>query len=432
MRKYIKSVRDRLNDNTTSWNETKVAEKNVLEASSTTYDKNSRFGILENGAWVTPDRFDELVTKVGPLYELTVPAGETYIITGKERNAYSPGSDYASAFASSFSESGAGDNIVPDGIKVTQGLGDFRDGQEEGVPLIFEGDDAKFGTYQNNVLSNVVSLKNGEWDFDPFGSEDFDYDVTRFAVKREEGNFYGSGSQNLFMKLRDVETGKESYKKVAETGDPQDPIVDVFNLFNQVKVENTSTSPYTFSVGPLQYYNEGPEVPSRSKTSRKRNLNVDAGFADTAGTVIAIYRKDPDNIEVPVTARVAGKAATDGEIDLREIHPDYLTFGDTDPDLDGNWGPPEGLRQRETGLQEFDAPEEVSIQTDSGRMRGEQVSSVDYDGQEGQGSSPDTIAAEVARDSENINEYNLFVAVAKHEDTTVDIERFKLLTSEAW
>jgi len=61
----------------TSWNEQKRAPKQALEASSTTYAKNSRFGLFENGEWVTPDGFDELVTKNNSLYELTVPAGET-------------------------------------------------------------------------------------------------------------------------------------------------------------------------------------------------------------------------------------------------------------------------------------------------------------------------------------------------------------------
>lgn len=421
---------DRLDNNSTSWNETKVANKDVTESSSTTYARNSRFGLLENGDWVTPDRFDELATPVGPLYEFTVPAGDTYIVTGKERNAYAPGADYTSAFATQYSDNGPEGNILPEGITATQGLGDFRDGQEEGVALVFEPDDAKFGTFQNNTLSNVKT--KDEWGFDPFASSDFAYDTTRFAVKREEGNFYGSGSQRLYMKLRNVETGKESYKKITEVGDPSNPIVDVFNLFNQVKVENTSGSPFTFSIGPLQYANEGSNAPGRGKTSAKRDLNVDAGFTDTAGTVIAVYRKDPDNIEVPVSARVAGKAGTNGEVELREVHPDYLTFGATDPDVDGNWGPPAGLRQRETGLQEFDAPTEVTIQTDSSRMRGEQASYAAYDFTSGGGPIEGTSQPAKAEDSENINEFNYFAAVVKHEDTSENVDRYQLLTNEGW
>lgn len=64
----------------TSWNEQKTAPKQALEASSTTYAKNSRFGLFENGEWVTPDRFDELVTKNNSLYQLTGPAGALYRI----------------------------------------------------------------------------------------------------------------------------------------------------------------------------------------------------------------------------------------------------------------------------------------------------------------------------------------------------------------
>ena len=78
----------------------KQHQKQALEASSTTYDKNSRFGLFEDGEWVTPERFDELVTRRNTLYELTVPRGETYIVIGKERNGYTSGSDYTSAFTS--------------------------------------------------------------------------------------------------------------------------------------------------------------------------------------------------------------------------------------------------------------------------------------------------------------------------------------------
>ena len=279
----------------TSWNEQKTAPKQALEASSTTYAKNSRFGLFENGEWVTPDRFDELVTKINSLYELTVPPGETYIVTGKERNAYTPGSDYTSGFASQFKEAGEGENITPEGIRITQGLGDFRDGQEQGIPLIFENEDALFATYQDNQLENVKSLNDDDWKFDPFESEEFQYDITKFAVKRKEGNLYGSGSQRLYFKLRNQD-GEEEYLKIAETADSDNPVIDQYNLFNQVKVENNSNEPYTFSVGPLQYYSEGPEIRTRRRISTDygpdaEGINVDASLTDVAGTVIGVYRK---------------------------------------------------------------------------------------------------------------------------------------------
>jgi len=332
----------------TSWNEVKAVGKTAIEASSTTYDKNSRFILFVDNDLKTPQEFDNLVTKNGPLYEMEVQPGETYVIQGKSRNNYVPGLDYTSAFSSQYSESGADDSITPPGIRIIQGLGDFKEGtltgvanpdagNLQGIPIVFEENDAKVGLYQNGSLSSVKSLNNGEWINNPFKMSDFEYDITKFAVKRIEGNLYGSGSQNIHLKLRDKDTGEEEYLKVAEVGDPDEPAIDSFNLYNSIRVEADAsrTEPFTFSVGPLQFFNEGGiDVPIRRKESTKRNLNVDATFGDTVGTVVAVYRKDPSNPEVPIQMRCGGKAQTNGRVELREVHRDNIDFGTLDPDID--------------------------------------------------------------------------------------------------
>jgi hypothetical protein len=437
------SIAEQFDNNSSSWNEVNVAGKTTIEASSTTFARNSRFVLFVDNDFKTPAEFDNLVTKVGPLYQMTVQPGETYTIQGKERNEYSPGVDYTSAFASQFSESGAGDNIVPEGVKVVQGLGDFLEGtitdsavqdagEKEGFPLIFEPDDATFGVYRNSNLVQSKSLNNGEWIKNPFELDQYQYDVTRFAVKREEGNLYGSGSQRLFMKLRDIETGEEEYLKVAEVGDPSEAIVNRYNLFNTIQVSVDATGdPYTFSIGPVHYFVEGDiNIPIRRKNSPLRNVPVNATFGDTAGTVFAVYRKDPNNKEVPLDLRCGGKAQTNGRIELREVHPNYIDFGTIDPTNDANWGPPPELRQRETAVQALDfTVGDVSLATDSNRMRGEQGSAVEYSGQSTSGGSSD---AAVAGESERLSEFDYTVAVAKHQSTSEDIIRYELITQEFW
>lgn len=426
-----------------SWNEVKTAGKNVVEASSTIYAKNSRFLLFVDNDLKTPQEFDNLVTKNGAVYEMEVQPGETYVIQGKSRNNYVPGLDYTSAFSSQFSESGDGDKITPTGVKIIQGLGDFKEGTLtgvanpdagvfQGIPLIFTENDAKFGLYQGGQLTNEKSLKEGEWEENPFEFQDYQYDITKFAVKRQEGNLYGSGSQRLYLKLRNLD-GKEKYLKVGEVGDDQNPAIDNFNLFNTVRVEVSEerNSPFTFSTGPIQFFNEGRvDVPTRRKRSTKRDLPVNSTFGDTTGTVIAVYRKNPDNVEVPIQMRCAGKAETNGRIEIREIHRDFVNFGTIDPDDDANWGPPALLRQRETGLQELDIqPGDVTISSSNNRAEGEQGTVVEYDGQATSGGSSQPRSSE---DAERANEYHYFVATARHQSTAENIVRYDLLTEEEW
>lgn len=427
----------------TSWNETKTSGKVAIEASSTTYSRNSRFVLFVDNEFKTPEEFNQLVTEVPPLYELTVQPGETYVVQGKERNQYVPGLDYTSAFGSQFNDSGPEGQYTPDGVSIEVGLGDFKSGQlsntavqsagqYEGVPLRFEPDEVTFGLYRDGNLENPKRLTENEWEMNPFESEKFEYDIEKFTVKREEGNFYGSGSQNIFFKLRDVDTGKEEYIKVAETGDDIEPAINQFNLFNTIRVDlDPDADPFTFSFGPLQYFNEGNiEVPQRRKRSTKRNLPVNDDFSSASGTVISVYRKDPDNVEVPIQIRCGGKAETNGRVEIREVHPNYVDFGTIDPTVDGNWNSPEGLRQRETGLQELDmSVGDVTLQSEGGEPRGEQGAVAEYDGQAQAGGSSSPTTSE---DAERVSEYNYYVAAVKHQSTGQDMIRFDLFTLEEW
>jgi len=433
----------RANKNSTSWNEVKVAQKKVFESSNTVHKKNSRFSLFVNGDYKTPDEFDSVVNINKPLYEMTVQPGDTYVVQGKERNPYLPGTDYVSGFASQFNDSGPDGQYVADGVKIILGLGNYlsgtltnsaqeNGGTKQGTALVIEPNEVTVGLYRDGNLKNQKRLTEGEWIFDPFTADDYDYNIEKFAVKRVEGNLYGSGSQNLHFKLRDVDTGEEKYMKVAETGDDEEPALNEFNLFNSVLVDvDASASSFTFSIGPLQYYNNtNSSLPFRRKRSTKRNLNVNATFGDTTGTVMTVYRKDPDNLEVPVAFRVGAKAQTNGRVELREVHPNYLDFGTIDETNDANWGAPEKLRQRETAMQELTAmtPGDVTI-SDDGEVRGEQTVAVEYDGQSNVGGRS---VPSKSQQSERINEHNYLVAIAKHQSITEDILRYDLFTKEIW
>lgn len=427
----LEEIKQRAITKSSSFNEQKIAGKTAIEASSTTYAQNSRFGLYENGEWVTPDRFDTLVDKVGALYEVDVPAGGTYIITGKERNPYTPGVDYVSGFSSSAPDTGPPGNYLPEGVTLTQGLGDFRTGQREGIYIEFQPDDVLAGNFRDDARAITRSLEANEWDFNPFEAERFDYNLSRFVLKRIEGNLYGSGSQKMFFKLRNINTGKEEYIQVAEVGDPQNVIANQFNLFNQIKIDNQSADPFTLRFGPLQYFTgQDIDIPSRAKISARRDINVDANVTATVGTVIAVYRKDPDNIEVPVSVTAGAKAESDGEVQIREVHPDYIDFATTDPTNDANWGPPPNLRQRETALQRLNFPPgDATLQNVNGSPRGEQVAAVVYDGQAtAGGESPPSVSEQTA----DLNENNYLVATARHRNTAEDIIRYLLISEEKW
>jgi len=436
-------IAERNEKNSTSWNELKVAQKKIFESSNTVHTKNSRFSLFVNGDYKTPDEFDSIVTVNKPLYEMTVQPGDTYIVQGKERNPYLPGTDYVSGFASQFNNSGPDGQYVADGVKIVLGLGNYLSGTltdsaqqnagtKQGTALVIEPNEVTMGLYRDGNLQNQKRLTEGEWVFNPFASDDYQYDIEKFAVKRIEGNLYGSGSQNLHFKLRDVDTGEEKYMKVAETGDDENPALNEFNLFNSVLVDvDTSADSFTFSIGPLQYYNNtNSALPFRRKISTKRNLNVDATFGDTAGTVIAVYKKDPDNLQVPVSFRVGAKAQTNGRVELREVHPNYLDFGTINETDDANWGAPEKLRERETAMRELTAmaPGDVTINED-GEVRGEQSVAVEYDGQSNVGGRS---VPSKSQQSERINEHNYLVAIAKHQSTTEDLIRYDFITKEIW
>jgi len=433
----------RLNKNSTSWNELKVAQKKIFEASNTVHPKHSRFTLFVNNDYKTPEEFDSIVNVNKPLYELTVQPGDTYIVQGKERNPYLPGTDYTSGFASQFSDGGPDGQYVVDGVKIILGLGNYLSGSvtdsaqqnggtKQGTALIIEPDEVTAGLFRDGELKNQKRLTKGEWLFDPFESEKYEYNIEKFAVKRIEGNLYGSGSQNFLFKLRDIDTGEEEYIKVAETGDDTNPALNDFNLFNTILVDvDESANPFTFSIGPLQFYNNTKSsVPYRTKTSTKRNLNVDSKFGDTTGTVLTVYRKDPTNLQVPCSFRVGAKAQTNGRVELREVHPNYLDFGTIDPTDDANWDAPEKLRQRETAIQELTTmtPGDVTIEED-GVVRGEQTVVIEYDEQTNIGGRLDQAQF---RESQQINEHNYLVAIAKHQSSGENIFRYNMFTKELW
>lgn len=407
----------------TSWNELRTNGIELQEASSTTFPPNDRYIFIRDGEVLNRDQIDSLVTHAPPLYEIDVQPGETWIIRGKDRNAYIPGFDSTAAVASSVDDTGPDGQYVPDGIELATGYALLREGSEEGFPLIFEPDDVRHTVYKGGTEAVSNSLETGDWDFDPFASDEFLYDLAKFAVKRQEFDLYGAGDCTQFLKIRD-QNAESHYVECSTVGIIEDPLLAQYNLPNSVRVvaDGSRSSAYTIRVGPLHYYNRASvEIPSRTKETTVRDATANSAIGSDGYQVLGVYRFKSGYEEVAVVINALDIAAgsADCRVEIREVLPEFLSGlpadsewvapGDQNPDETAI----EGVEQGDAAnVGEYD-PGTVTISTFSpeGKTipRGRQIDVAHAKG--GQGNTPG--GQETEQMQEKLSELKYIAAIAQ-------------------
>jgi hypothetical protein len=407
----------------TSWNELRANGVELQEASSSTYPPNDRYIFIRDGEVLNRDQIDSLVTHAPPLYEIDVQPGETWIIRGKDRNAYLPGFDTTAAIASEVDDTGPDGQYVPDGIELATGYALLREGSEEGFPLIFEPDDVRHTVYKGGTEEVSSSLEEGDWDFDPFASDDYQYDLAKFAVKRQEFDLYGAGDCTQFLKIRDQEA-RSHYVECSTVGIIEDPLLAQYNLPNSVRVtaDGSRSSAYTVRVGPLHFYNRASvEIPTRTKETTLRDVTVNSAIDSGSFQVIGVYRIKEGYEEVAVTVNALEVQAGSGDcrVEVREVLPEFLSGLPADSEwiAPGNQNPDEtaieGVEQGDpANVGEYDTGT-VSISTYSpeGKTipRGRQIDVANADG--GQGNSPG--GKETEQMQEKVSELKYIALIAQ-------------------
>lgn len=430
----------------TSWDELRTAGKELQESSSTTHPPNSRFVVIRNGTVLNEDERDTFLTHQPPLYELTVQPGDEVIVQGTERNAYLPGSDFVTRSATEVETTGPDGQYLPSGVTIETGYADLTGDAgfgpalpANGVVVEMTADDVVLQNYIGGTVSTTASLEEGEWNLDIFDdsegsygyNDDFRYDLSQFSLKAIRGNLYGAGDIDLYIKFRDL-TGRGQYVKVATIGEVEDPITNRYNLFvTSARVSvNADADPFTLRVGPLNYFNEVTGTPpERRKNSVYRNVSVGSTLGADNFDVVTVYRADPDYRQATTQLdQVTARAADDGRVEVREVHPDYLDFGGLDPTIDSNWATPPNQRPNETSLQELDAaPGTATLSLDANNnRRGIQRGVVEFSG--GQGNeSAETKSGAV---HENLSEFYYMVVGAQSAGTAID--RIQVTTRQRW
>lgn len=414
---------NRLDDNTTSWNEFATAGVELQEAASTTLPPYSRFTFIRDGEVLAVEDVRSLVTHEKPLYRITADPGETWIVRG-DRNAYTAGFDSVSGIAAQLGIAGV-DGYAPPGVTFDQAYGVLREGEEDGFTSQIRDDDAICGIYNDGELVKTASAEDNEWDVNPFTDPRYDYDATTFVVKRADFGLYGADDVTWQWKLRkiDPESGdvlKAELLDIATLGIHRDPSLRVYNLPNSVRVMNDGEDPIDFSVGPIQFYNRfSGEIPNRPDRLRHRDIEVTADIEDDEEyTVVAVYRLDEDQIESGTQIEQLSVDSGAGiDIQIREVLPRHI-----DMPAEFDWVAAGGKKLiGETSLLEADInPGDATIQTfvddddvrkPRGFARGEAFSA----GGDSPGPGEDRDADE-AESSAFLNEYYWFVLLAEAVD----------------
>lgn len=421
----------------TSWNELRTNGVELQEAASSTFPVNDRYIFIRDGEVLNRDQIDSLVTHKSPLYEFDVQPGETIIVRGKDRNAYIPGFDSTAAVASEVDDTGPDGQYVPDGIELATGYSLLRDGAEEGFPLIFEPNDVRQTIYKGGTEVASNSLENGDWKFNPFDSEKFDFDLSKFGVKRQEFDLYGAGDCTQFLKIRDVE-GASYYVECSTIGIVDNPILAQYNLPNslRVSVDGSRSNPYTVRVGPLHFYNRASiEIPTRTKETTVRSATVNSAIGSNTYQVIGVYRfkENYEGVACIVDEMNVKAGTADCRVEAREVLPEFLNGLPADSEwvAPGNQNPDEtaieGVEQGSSAnVGEYD-PGTVTIDTFSpeGKVipRGRQLDIVNASG----GGNAANAGNETEQLQEKISELKYVAVLAQSGSsirrTTIEFEQ---------
>lgn len=460
---YLSKILGVFNSAETSWGNISIAGTSLQTAASTTYPPNSRFAFLKNNDFLDASEVPNEVTHNRPLYTITVSPGDEWIVKNQQRDFYIPGFDSALGIAGQFENVPSG-NFVPDGVVWEGGNGGFRSGDTEdiavtntvsrqGAVMRAEEESAELRIYKDGTVANSLPLK--DWEFDPFNDRAFKFHLGKFFVLRVEFDLYGAGDFTFFLKIRDV-NGVSHLKKLGSIGLSNEPALKEYNLHSGaiITLDSSISSGIDYSVGPIEYHNEiGEELPDRTKGEVMFNVDISTTVTSNDETVVAVYRLQPDKVEVPtqveaVTAEMASTGGSNEEAiaQVRQVHRNFLTFPqDTDPDDDSNWlslgatptdasytaSPPTSLR--ESSVEKLDVGEnEVTLSTftdDDGetKVRGEEESFVELTTENQSRRESRDISAEAF-----MNELKYLVVLGSISDTSINFRKIRVDTGQIW
>lgn len=373
-------------------------------------------------------------------YEFTVQPGDAVVLSGSYRNAYSPGSDYLARSASRVMSDIPDGQFVPDGVTFRTGLADLTgdaalnaDRTDQGLVLEFTSNDARFLNYIDGEPSTVVSYSADEWERQVF---DEGYSLSDHAVKGFDGNLYGAGEQSARLLYRD-EDGNEQFVEVAALSEPEEPVVDEYNLFvTAAYVEvDADADAVTMQTGPLNYANRTDNAPPKQvKAPKYREVAVNDTLGDDNFTVLNVYRvKEAQRYTSATLASVEGiSETTDAALEAREVHPDFLTFNGVDETVDANWETPPGMRPAEVPFEELQfSAGDVALDLDSnnerrGFWRGDTELRADSGGG-GPFTEPSTGVGSVdaSEISQRLSEFYYLVVLGQVADTAETIDLVK-------
>lgn len=459
---YLDKLVDLFSASETSWGNLSVAGTSLQTAASTTYPPNSRFAFIFNNDFLNADEVGTNVTHNKPLYSVTATPGDEWIVQNQQRDFYIPGFDSGMGVASEFDSVPSG-QFVPNGVTWEGGYAKLRTGDTTGiaVPATVSKQGAVMHVIENDADLRIykdgevaASLALDDWKFNPFDSPLFQFDLSKFFVLRIEYDLYGAGDFTFFLKIR-RNSGFSELKKLGTVGIVDAPALIEYNLHPSTRVQLASdaASNVTYNIGPIEYHNEvNAALPDRTKGEALFNVDVSTTVTSNDETVIAVYRLQPDKVEVPVQVQqVAAEMASSGNpkegvVQVRSVHRDFLTFPNgVDPDDASNWlslgatpteasyvaSPPTSVR--ESAIEKLDVGEnDVTIATfedDDGetKVRGEEESFVDL-----------TVENQARVESRDIdaeafmNEFKYLVLLASLSDTSVDYRRIRANTAQLW
>lgn len=432
---WIKELSDAFRATLTGWESVEASGDAFFEAASTTHKPSMRTLMLVdenldgNYEFLTGTEVDERLEPRGAIFEGEVPPGQAWVLRGQHRNAYMPGVESAAGQGFQVLEDlSQTSGFLPDGVTMESGHATL-DGVDDGIVVRYSSEDVEYLTYKNDEEAEVRSLNAGEWDENPFSGSFIspNFGPSHFGVHRHRFDLYGAGESTLEIRLR-TEDGAKLIKPVS-VSTLKDPLLDVFNHPNSVRIVNESDESFRFGVGPKMYYNiTNSAYPQRETSVAIRDGNVNHSLDSAEATVMAVFRLDPENQEVPITPdyiEIEESDAATGEIRLTA--PQHLNWtGDFE---DGsNWMAPPDYDVRDRATQMLDvAPGEVTINTfidEDGqeKMRGHVV-------EQTYSSRAETTTA--GETSWYLDKYRYFVLTARHRNSG-EIELFDVEFAELW
>lgn len=425
---------DTLVEAATSWDELRVAGKEVQESSSTSYPPNSRFSYIKNGDLLTPDERDEEVEHTPPTHTVEIEPGDTWIFRGTERNQYLPGIDSVAGLAWSI-DVVPDDQYLPDDVKIDDGYASFDSGEFQGQVTAWRPNEIEGRIYHDDDVVSSVPLS--DWKNNPFEMDNLQYDLSEFSVKRRVFDLYGAGDFTNFLKLRNTDEEAE-FLELYTIGVKEDPNLLEYDQPNSTRVVNNSAETITVQFGPLQFFNiADAEARTREHFATYRNLSLTEPLGSDDYDVLKVYRLQKRQISVMMNTLNAESTDGDFSLHVREVHPEFISWPDgfdADESLDAyeDWRAPDNIHAADTAIQEADIePGEALIDTFTDidghlKPRGRQLSDVET---VASGSGPDGDTTATSDDVQaSINEL-MFVAVIAQGN---DLDLYRQGFEERW